>query len=94
MDLPMVMTLAPEIKPLRKYESPTIQERWKMMEAIVGSKCWAIDVGNFTQNTIGELLEIASAVSTVCQVELHAFHPNVNLVPWCAAKGIRVIRWR
>jgi glycerol 2-dehydrogenase (NADP+) len=57
------------------------------MEPIVGPKCWAIDVSNFTQNTIGELLEIASAVSAVCQVELDAFNPNVNLVPGVRPKA-------
>lgn len=75
-------------------ESPTFIETWKAMEALVGEKCRAIGVSNFSQKTLDALLREARIVPVVNQVELHALNPCLNLVPYCESKGIRVMSWR
>lgn len=81
-------------QPLRPDESPTFVEAWKKMEKLVGPQCRSIGVSNFTQKTLDTLLESATIVPAVNQVELHAFNPNLNLVPYCQSKGIQVMSWR
>ncbi|RYO84849.1 hypothetical protein DL766_001527 [Monosporascus sp. MC13-8B] len=84
----------PDRKPLRIHESPTFAETWKLMEQLVGPKCRGIGVSNFTQKTLDTLLETASIVPVVNQIELHALNPNLKLVPYCQSKGIHVMSWR
>lgn len=79
---------------VRIDESPTFVETWKLMEGLVGPKCKAIGVSNFTQKTLETLLASATIVPAVNQVELHAFNPNLKLVPYCQSKGICVMSWR
>ncbi|KAK7754521.1 hypothetical protein SLS62_003541 [Diatrype stigma] len=86
--------VSPEGKPLRIHESPTFVETWQRMEPLVGPQCRAIGVSNFAQKTIDALLESATIVPAVNQVELHALNPNLKLVPYCQSKGIHVISWR
>ncbi|KAL2864266.1 aldo/keto reductase [Aspergillus lucknowensis] len=74
-------------------QSPTFVETWKKMEALVGDKCRAIGVSNFTQKTLDVLLAEATVVPVVNQVELHAFNPNLRLVPYCQERGIQVMSW-
>ncbi|KAJ5637393.1 hypothetical protein N7490_007272 [Penicillium lividum] len=74
-------------------ESPTFVETWKLMETCIGPRCKAIGVSNFTQKTLDELLAVATVVPVVNQIELHAFYPNLRLVPYCHEKGIRVMGW-
>ncbi|WYZ37216.1 hypothetical protein EsH8_II_000722 [Colletotrichum jinshuiense] len=93
MHWPWATTPAPEKKVLRKSESPTIVETWKLMEPLVGDKCRAIGVSNFMPKVLDELLAEAKIVPAVNQVELHAFNPNLNLVPYCQEKGIVVTSW-
>ncbi|KAG9664435.1 hypothetical protein KCU64_g665, partial [Aureobasidium melanogenum] len=93
MHWPFATTPDPERKPLRKDQSPTFIETWKMMEKLVGPKCRAIGVSNFTQKTLDELLPYCEVVPVVNQVELHAFNPNHKLVPDCESKGIHVMSW-
>ena len=83
----------PDKKPLKKDESPTFIETWQMMEKLVGDKCRAIGVSNFSQKTIDELLPHAKIVPAINQVELHALNPNLKLVPYCQEKGIVVMSW-
>ena len=64
------------------------------MEKCVGDRCKAIGVSNFTQKTLDALLAEATIVPVVNQVELHAFNPNLRLVPYCQEKGIQVMSWR
>ena len=64
------------------------------MEKLVGPKCRAIGVSNFTQKTLDELSPNCEVVPVVNQVELHAFNPNHKLVPYCESKGIHVMSWR
>lgn len=78
---------------MRPYESPTIVETWQMMEPLVGPKCRAIGVSNFSQKTLDELLSGAKIVPAVNQVEVHALHPCLKLVPYCESKGIHVMGW-
>ncbi|KAJ0420211.1 NADP-dependent oxidoreductase domain-containing protein [Aspergillus carlsbadensis] len=82
-----------QVEVLRIDESPTFVETWKKMEACVGDKCRAIGVSNFTQKTLNALLEAATIVPVVNQVELHVFNPNHRLVPYCQEKGIHVMSW-
>ncbi|KAI6781628.1 Glycerol 2-dehydrogenase-like protein [Emericellopsis cladophorae] len=84
---------APDRKPLRKDESPTFKETWTMMESLVGDKCRAIGVSNFTQKTLDELAETAKVTPAINQVELHALNPNHKLVEYCHEKGIVVMSW-
>lgn len=75
-------------------ESPTFVETWQKMEHLVGEQCKAIGVSNFTQKTLAELLQRCKVVPVVNQVELHALNPGLELVPWCEARGIKVMSWR
>ncbi|KAH7157974.1 GCY protein [Dactylonectria estremocensis] len=93
MHWPWATTPAPEALPLRKDESPTILETWEKMEKLIGPKCRAIGVSNFTQKTLDELLVNTSVVPAINQVELHAFNPNHKLVAYCQSKGIHVMSW-
>lgn len=86
--------LSDDGKALRITESPTFPETWRMMEKLVGPQCHGIGVSNFTQKTLETLLETASIVPLVNQVELHAFNPCFNLVPYCQSKRIHVMSWR
>lgn len=86
--------ITPQGEPLRINESPTFVETWKMMEKLVSPKCRAIGVSNFSQKTLETLLESATIVPAVNQVELHAFNPCFRLVPYCQSKGIQVMSWR
>lgn len=94
MHWPWATTPAPENKPLRKYDSPTFIETWKLMEPLIGPKCKSIGVSNFPQKILEELLAQATIVPAINQVELHAFNPNLKLVPYCQSKGIHVMSWR
>ncbi|KAL1908637.1 hypothetical protein Sste5344_005461 [Sporothrix stenoceras] len=93
MHWPAAMTPLPEAKTVLPTEIPTTVETWKKMEALVGNKCHTIGVSNFTQKTLATLLESATIVPAVNQVELHALNPNLALVPWCIEHGIQVVSW-
>ncbi|CAI6096668.1 unnamed protein product [Clonostachys chloroleuca] len=93
MHWPWATTPAPEKKPLGKYESPTFIETWLAMEKLVGPKCRAIGVSNFTEKLLEELREHETIVPAINQVELHAFNPNLKLVPYCQSRGIHVTSW-
>lgn len=84
----------PETKrALRPDEAPTIVDTWRMMEALVGPRCRAIGVSNFSEKTLGMILESARVVPAVNQVEVHALNPCFKLVEYCRAKGIHVMGW-
>ncbi|KAF6813377.1 putative aldo/keto reductase [Colletotrichum plurivorum] len=83
----------PDGKHLRIHESPTFVETWKQMEKLVGDKCRGIGVCNFTQKTLSVLLEHATIVPAVNQVELHALNPCLSLATYCQSKGIHVMGW-
>lgn len=93
MHWPWATTPAPDKKVLRKDESPTVRETWALMEDLVGGRCRAIGLSNFSQKTIAELLQTAKMVPVVNQVELHALNPCLRLVPYCQENGIHVMSW-
>lgn len=93
MHWPSALTPLPEARTVLPTESPTTAETWRKMEALVGSKCHSIGVSNFTPKTLATLLESATIVPAVNQVELHALNPNHVLVPWCKERGIQVVSW-
>lgn len=78
---------------LGRDDKPTFVETWKGMEEVVGEKCKAIGVSNFSPVTLETLLRETKIVPAVNQVELHALNPNLKLVPWCKEKGIHVMSW-
>lgn len=80
--------------PLGIDESPTFIETWKGMEKLVGTRCKAIGVSNFSQKTLDALLAEATIVPVVNQVELHALNPNHKLDAYCQEKGIVLMSWR
>lgn len=81
--------------PLRIDESPTFLQTWLMMEKLVGPSCRGIGVSNFTQKTLGALIDGgATRLPCINQVELHALNPALRLVPWCRERGIHVMSWR
>lgn len=86
-------TMTPDEKPQPYPGDPPYWETWQMVEKLVGDKCKAIGVSNFTQKTLDKLLSVAKITPAVNEVELHALNPNFNLVPYCAEKGITVISW-
>jgi glycerol 2-dehydrogenase (NADP+) len=86
-------TMTPDEQPMEYPGQPPFWAVWKAMEKLVGDRCRAIGVSNFTQKTLETLLEGASLVPVVNEVELHALNPNLKLVPYCLAKGIRVMSW-
>ena len=88
------MSEQPDRTPIPPTGSPTFVEVWKKMEGLVGPKCKSIGVNNFTQKLLETLLEAATIVPVVNQIELHALNPNLKLVPYCQSKGIQVISWR
>ncbi|KAF9887856.1 hypothetical protein FE257_009516 [Aspergillus nanangensis] len=83
----------PDRRALKISESPSFVETWKLMEKCVGDRCKAIGVSNFTQKTLDVLLAETRIVPVVNQIELHAFNPNLKLVPYCQEKGIQVMSW-
>ena len=83
-----------DMKPIPIDSPTTFVDTWKKMERLVGPTCRSIGVCNMTEKTLGALLSEASIVPAVNQIELHAFNPNMKLVPFCESKGIHVISWR
>ncbi|PNH46454.1 hypothetical protein VD0004_g1672 [Verticillium dahliae] len=90
---PWATTPKPEKAVLRPHEDPRFEDTWKRMEKLVGPTCKSIGVSNFSQKTLDRLLQKASIVPAVNQVELHAFNPCLKLVPYCQEKGIHVMSW-
>lgn len=93
MHWPWATTPKPEKAVLRPHEDPRFEDTWKRMEKLVGPTCKSIGVSNFSQKTLDRLLQKASIVPAVNQVELHAFNPCLKLVPYCQEKGIHVMSW-
>ncbi|KAI9059658.1 Aldo/keto reductase [Trametes sanguinea] len=76
---------------LQPEESPTFVETWKDMEKILATgKAKAIGVSNFSIKTLSELLEKATVVPAVNQVELHPCLPQHDLLAFCAERGIQL----
>ncbi|KAF7554728.1 hypothetical protein G7Z17_g2704 [Cylindrodendrum hubeiense] len=83
----------PDKKVVLPHEGPTTVDTWKKMEELVGPRCRAIGVSNFTQKTLEVLLANTTIIPAINQIELHALNPNLKLVPYCQSKGIQVMSW-
>ena len=70
--------------------SETRKESWRAMEALLGDKCRAIGVSNFTIRHLEELLGEAKTIPAVNQVEFHPFLYQKELLDYCHRKGIQV----
>ena len=79
MHWPTAMTL--DEQPMAYPGEPPFWDTWKAMEMLVGDKCRAIGVSNFTQKTLEILLQRVMMAPVVNEVELHALNPNLRLVP-------------
>ena len=86
-------TMTPENEPMPYPGDPPYWETWKKMEELVGPHCKSIGVSNFTQKTLDQLLQRASLVPVVNQIELHARNPSHALVRYCKERDIRPISW-
>jgi methylglyoxal/glyoxal reductase len=66
-------------------------ESWRALERLLADgKCRAIGVSNFLVRHLEELLDAATVVPAVNQVELSPFGSRRALVTYCATKGIAV----
>ncbi|QRV84038.1 aldo/keto reductase family protein [Ceratobasidium sp. AG-Ba] len=75
-------------------ESPTFVETWLAMEKLLGTgKVKQIGVSNFSIKTLNTLLEKATVVPAVNQVELHPCYPQNELLGYCKSKGIHLIAY-
>jgi len=63
---------------------------WKSMEALPKSKTRAIGVANFSVKYLTKLLEKASIVPAVNQIENHPYLPQQEVVDFCKDKGIHI----
>ncbi|KAK9447784.1 NADP-dependent oxidoreductase domain-containing protein [Limtongia smithiae] len=74
-------------------DSPTPAETWLNMEAVMKkypTKLRSIGVSNFSKKTIDPLLETATIVPVVNQVEVHPMLPQTELIEYFGSKGIHV----
>lgn len=66
-----------------------LQTAWQCMEAVQKTgKAKSIGVSNFMQPQLETILEIATVVPAVNQLEYHPYLQRENLVPWSESKGI------
>ncbi|KAG8774308.1 hypothetical protein FRC12_002055 [Ceratobasidium sp. 428] len=72
-------------------ESPTFVETWLGMEKLLETgKVKQIGVSNFSVKNLDILLEKATVVPAVNQVELHPCYPRHELLQYCTSKGIHL----
>ncbi|KAL5536563.1 hypothetical protein ACEPAF_385 [Sanghuangporus sanghuang] len=76
---------------LQPEESPTFVETWKQMELLVSKGMTkSIGVSNFSIKTLTKLLERASIVPAVNQVEMHPCLPQHDLIEFCQSYNIHL----
>ncbi|ORX35164.1 Aldo/keto reductase [Kockovaella imperatae] len=75
-------------KTIPKGQSPTFVDTWKNMEKLVGPRCKAIGVSNFSVKNLEILLKEAKVVPAANQVESHIYLPQASLDKYCKDKGI------
>ncbi|KAK9378608.1 NADP-dependent oxidoreductase domain-containing protein [Kockiozyma suomiensis] len=72
-------------------DHPTPAETWLSMEALIKkypTKLRSIGVSNFSEKTIKPLLEVATIIPAVNQIEIHPMLPQFELVDAFAKHGI------
>ena len=72
---------------------PTFLETYSAMEKLIGPRCRAIGVSNFTQSTLTTLLAQCNVIPVINEIEIHPLFPQTNLVPWCQEQGISILAW-
>ncbi|EFJ09388.1 hypothetical protein SELMODRAFT_130110, partial [Selaginella moellendorffii] len=73
----------------------SVQEIWEALEDCVQSGLTkAMGVCNFSAKNVKEILESASVVPAVNQVELHPMWQQKQLREFCQSVGVRVSSWR
>ncbi len=66
-------------------------QTWKEMEKLLATgKVKAIGVANYSVRYLKELLEVATIVPAVDQIESHPNLPQQDIVDFCHSKGIHV----
>lgn len=79
---------------LLHWPSPAAIEAWGVLEELLAAgRARAIGVSNYSPEFLAPLLEAATVVPSVNQIELH---PRLQLAEWvtyCQARGIRVEAW-
>ncbi|KAJ9613256.1 hypothetical protein H2200_003198 [Cladophialophora chaetospira] len=66
-------------------------QTWKQMEALVNTgKTRAIGVCNYSVRYLKELLQVATIVPAVNQIENHPYLPQNDIVKFCKGKGIHI----
>ncbi|KAL8281317.1 hypothetical protein RQP46_006351 [Phenoliferia psychrophenolica] len=78
-------------KVLPRSAHPTIQDTWAEMEKLLQTgKVRSIGVSNHSVKYLELLLETATVVPAVNQVEAHPFNPQNELAVFCREKGIHL----
>ncbi|KAB8364838.1 hypothetical protein FH972_024701 [Carpinus fangiana] len=74
-----------------ELDSTPVAATWRAMEALLATgKARAIGVSNFTAAALATLLESASVVPAVNQIEVHPYLQQPALFDFCRARGIVV----
>lgn len=50
----------------------------------------SIGTSNFSSTKLQEIMSYAEIAPSVCQIEIHPYHRNDDLLAWCAQHGIHV----
>ncbi|KAI8106531.1 hypothetical protein M9435_001074 [Picochlorum sp. BPE23] len=70
---------------------PSIRETWEAMESLVrDGLVRSIGVSNFSSKKLQDILSYCTVKPSVCQVEVHPYHRNDELLSWCRDHGIHV----
>ena len=78
----------------QSFDGASISETWRSMELLLESgKARSIGVSNFLERHLDPLLEEASVIPHVNQVEFHPFQQNRSLVKYCHGHNICVEGW-
>ncbi|KAF7719206.1 Uncharacterized protein PECH_008264 [Penicillium ucsense] len=71
-----------------------LQQAWAAMEQVKASgKARSIGVSNFLQSHLEIILETATVIPSVNQIEYHPYLQHGNLVPWQQSKGITTVSY-
>lgn len=72
--------------------SQNLQNAWKVLEMVKASgRARAVDVSNMRRKHIETILETASEVPVINQIEFHSYLQRAHdFIPWMKEKGIEV----
>ncbi|KAK9812757.1 hypothetical protein WJX72_003137 [[Myrmecia] bisecta] len=70
---------------------PGIRETWEAMQSLVDEGfVRSIGVSNFSIKKMQDILAYTRLPLSVCQVEIHPYHRNDQLIAWCRSQGVHV----